>query len=395
MVSELDECFHCGHGSEKHHSRSSASTSHQSVARNVCVAGYGWDDVKHEVAKKRKGTDSSERQHVVVVDNPITLQVLQEGCCKAFLEIVGDIEDVMQDYDIAIIDGKSQLTCDDEIPQRRRTFGWPWERGLAKLLFERCAESKYSAEKSTLACASRRCCFQNERLDEIDKEFGVDNYLVVPVEWGWELTGFSTVQDNEEKSFIERDRDSHEKAFDIKVCRATPEMNENGVIAHGPTETVCIDEDECIIIGCISYYHCTMEVDYSWSVNGIMLKTGRKANLVYVNQPGQYQCVVTVNDHVAKSQVIEVVEERSNIAAKEEDNPIDPLALLQSDASSQEKDVYSVDPSTIKKGEVVGQGQFGTVYKGEWRGTEIAIKTITLPPEKQNSWEDIKELQIC
>jgi hypothetical protein len=68
--------------------------------------------------------------------------------------------------------------------------------GLAKILFERCAESKYSAEKSTLACASRRCCFQNERLDEIDKEFGVGNYLVVPaaydpVEWGWELTGFS------------------------------------------------------------------------------------------------------------------------------------------------------------------------------------------------------------
>jgi hypothetical protein len=75
-----------------------------------------------------------------------------------------------------------------------------------------------------------------------------------------------------------------------------------------------------------------MEVDYSWSVNGTMLKAGRKANLVYVNQPGQYQCVVTVNDHVAKSQVIDVVEERSNIAAKEEDNPIDPLALLQSDA---------------------------------------------------------------
>lgn len=37
MVSELDECFHCGHGSEKHNSRS--LTSHQSVATNVRVAG--------------------------------------------------------------------------------------------------------------------------------------------------------------------------------------------------------------------------------------------------------------------------------------------------------------------------------------------------------------------
>ena len=58
--------------------------------------------------------------------------------------------------------------------------------------------------------------------------------------------------------------------------------------------------------------------------------------------------------------------------------------------------VHSVNPSMIKKGEIVGQGQFDVVYKGEWRGTEIAIKAITLPPEKQNSpCKDIKELQIC
>lgn len=68
--------------------------------------------------------------------------------------------------------------------------------GLAKLVFERCAESKYSTEKSTLASYSRSCCFKNERLDELCKEFDVDNYPFLPpaydpVEWGWELTGFS------------------------------------------------------------------------------------------------------------------------------------------------------------------------------------------------------------
>ena len=31
-----------------------------------------------------------------------------------------------------------------------------------------------------------------------------------------------------------------------------------------------------------------------------------------MNQPGQYQCVVTLNDHVAKSQVIAIVEENNS-----------------------------------------------------------------------------------
>jgi len=46
-------------------------------------------------------------------------------------------------------------------------------------------------------------------------------------------------------------------------------------------------------------------------------------------------------------------------------------------------------------GDVIGQGTFGTVRKGEWRGTEVAIKCIALPPEWQNdSWSEIKEIQI-
>ena len=63
-------------------------------------------------------------------------------------------------------------------------------------MFERCAESKYSTEKSTLASHSRSCCFKNERVGELFKEFDVDNCSSLPpaydpVEWGWELTGFS------------------------------------------------------------------------------------------------------------------------------------------------------------------------------------------------------------
>ena len=48
---------------------------------------------------------------------------------------------------------------------------------------------------SAMSCNSRSCCFNNEQLDKLDKEFGVvDGYSSLPsgydpVEWGWELTG--------------------------------------------------------------------------------------------------------------------------------------------------------------------------------------------------------------
>ena len=60
-----------------------------------------------------------------------------------------------------------------------------------------------------------------------------------------------------------------------------------------------------------------MEVDYSWLLNGSLLKKGRKASLVYVQQPGQYQCVLSVNDHVAKSDIVNFViaAEKSNVGA--------------------------------------------------------------------------------
>ncbi len=58
------------------------------------------------------------------------------------------------------------------------------------------------------------------------------------------------------------------------------------------------------------------------------------------------------------------------------------------------KTVGEIDPNHIEMKEVIGQGTFGTVHKDEWRGTEIAIKCITLPPEWENDWQNIKELQI-
>ena len=110
--------------------------------------------------------------------------------------------------------------------------------------------------------------------------------------------------------------------------------SESGLVAFGPCQAVGIDGDNCLILGCFSYYHCTMMVEYGWFFNGTPLKKGRKTNLVYVTQPGQYQCVVSVSEHVAKSQVIDVVvvEETNNQIRS---RATDLLAHQQSDINNQ------------------------------------------------------------
>ena len=60
------------------------------------------------------------------MNNEVTLRELQEACCKAFLENVQDMDDVLQSYEIAVIDGKSPIVTDEQINQKRRTFGFYW-----------------------------------------------------------------------------------------------------------------------------------------------------------------------------------------------------------------------------------------------------------------------------
>jgi hypothetical protein len=51
-----------------------------------------------------------------------------------------------------------------------------------------------------------------------------------------------------------------------------------------------------------------MEVEYAWYRDGVPLKQGRKSCLLFVNEPGQYHCVVKVNDNIKQSEglIIEV-----------------------------------------------------------------------------------------
>ena len=61
----------------------------------------------------------------VVVNIEFSLQELTAACVKAF--IGESLETANQNYKISVIDGKSVVSNNDELNNRRRTFGFCWE----------------------------------------------------------------------------------------------------------------------------------------------------------------------------------------------------------------------------------------------------------------------------
>ena len=48
-------------------------------------------------------------------------------------------------------------------------------------------------------------------------------------------------------------------------------------------------------------------------------------------------------------------------------------------SASRPKDNLIISETEVTLGEKIGQGTFGEVYRGEWQGTEVAVKVIKLP----------------
>ena len=43
-----------------------------------------------------------------------------------------------------------------------------------------------------------------------------------------------------------------------------------------------------MVLGCFSYHHCTMTIEYAWFRKWITLQS-----VVFVDEPGEYHCIVT------------------------------------------------------------------------------------------------------
>ena len=90
------------------------------------------------------------------------------------------------------------------------------------------------------------------------------------------------------------------------------------MIAYGPQEIIGKDGDNCLIIACLSTHHCSMIAEYSWLLNGTPIKKGRKSCILYVTQPGVYQCTVKVNENTETTKPINIIIETDEIEQNNE-----------------------------------------------------------------------------
>lgn len=58
-------------------------------------------------------------------------------------------------------------------------------------------------------------------------------------------------------------------------------VDQNNLIAYGPNEVIGIDADDNLVLGCFSHHHCNIATEYSWFINGLPVKEGRIAALLY------------------------------------------------------------------------------------------------------------------
>ena len=73
-----------------------------------------------------------------------------------------------------------------------------------------------------------------------------------------------------------------------------------------------------------------MIAEYSWLLNGTPIKKGRKSCIVYVTQPGVYQCTVKVNENTETTKPINIIMETDE---NEQDNEIQKPGKLLCKAS--------------------------------------------------------------
>ena len=89
-----------------------------------------------------------------------------------------------------------------------------------------------------------------------------------------------------------------------------------------------------------------MEVEYTWLLNGTVIKEGRKSFLLYVNEPGTYQCVVKVNDNEQKTVAIEIVEKAVERNSGYDKNP---LSENTGSNSSDNKHIYIILKNIVNR----------------------------------------------
>ena len=157
---------------------------------------------------------------------------------------------------------------------------------------------------------------------------------------------------------------------------------ENKLILHHPTEVWGFDDNQ-LIIGVVTSQHMSPNVTYSWIKDRTELKSGKDCCCIRADAEGEYTVVVRDGITVETSESIHIVKATSNRSNKTEsskDSTSNRLSCSYVDDKPHAPNLPLITKSdfVISPDGEIGRGTFGTVFKGEWAGTPVAIKRIKM-----------------
>lgn len=164
------------------------------------------------------------------------------------------------------------------------------------------------------------------------------------------------------------------------------ELGKSKLILHQPEEVWGFDNDQ-LIIGVVSSGHMSGNVSYAWHKDGAEIKTGQKCCCLSVREPGKYSVTVQNGNVSETSQCIAIGVKKFSQTIGPATVPKcgKPCSETPIDKSDEHINMEAHNPTLplIKKSEFslnvkdeIGRGTFGTVFKGQWAGTAVAIKRI-------------------
>lgn len=173
---------------------------------------------------------------------------------------------------------------------------------------------------------------------------------------------------------------------------------EGQVILHGPNEINGYESDgSSFVIGIVSIFHNGSGHPYVWIKDGETIDTGLDHCLLNVTDEGLYSGGVLINQTLITSVPVKIIQKDGTLSVSvpeaiftsgtpvtttsstEATNTLKNRVMCEDESQKMVEDHNYVPECSFKDlsfGEQIGKGAFGTVFKGEWLGAKVAIKTV-------------------
>lgn len=278
-----------------------------------------------------------------------------------------------------VCDSNGKLLCSDE----------EYEEHYIAVTYERFVESSYSEVISRHQCVSKSECFEASSM--LDPEIIEKAEEYDPLDEGFSVIGI----EKDGVCFLQQlsltlDQSGNNVAT-YHYPNAPAEEKQN-IILHHPSEVWGFDGDE-LVIGVVSSKYMSDDASYSWHRDGVEIKTGKNCCCIFVRSSGKYTVTVHHGSVSETSQCIEVrkfpdISAQVNVPESGSSNTESGYikeSTSGSNAANTDKNAesYTSTLPIVKKSDFylninseIGRGTFGTVFKGTWAGTSVAIKRI-------------------